>query len=142
MHVLVGEEALSLLLDAFVHLGRILHVLQVVLGLLVLLLHFVHLLLSEDELLVDVSLKGVVGVDQFLPLRVAGIATGVLFEHVSFLAIDLRKLSLEVVDLKFELLKLVLELVSYHSTFLACLLCTLDQYVNVLHHIILLGMSR
>ena len=62
-------------------------------------LHLVHLLLSEDELLVDVGLEGIVGTDELLTLLVSGTAQGVLLEHVAFLAVYLCELRLEVVDL-------------------------------------------
>ena len=60
----------------------------------------------------NVRFEGIVGIDQLLSLSVTGMAAGVLLEHVSFFAVNFCKLRLEIVNLKFELLQLVLQLVS------------------------------
>ena len=144
VHELVSEESFTLLLDALVHLGGLFHVLQVVLGLLVPLLHIVHLLLPEDELLVNVSLEGIVRTDKFLALLLRRMVMPffLLPEHLALLAIDLCELRPEVVNLELKLLELVLESVSEHARFLTGLPCALNQHVDVLHHVVLLGVSR
>lgn len=88
----------------------------------------------------DVGPEGIVGIDELLTLCVARVAGKHVLADVSLFAINFRQLRLEIVNLEFKLLQLVLKSISFYSCFLLCLLCTLDEHIDVLHHVVFLRM--
>jgi len=143
VHMLVGQEPSTLQDDSLIHFFVLFELLELLLDLIKLEVEIVGLLLTQRQLLVDVGLQGIVGrLDLVLSLLVPrmvpiNVLFYTLFHQLLFFFLDFFQLRVKRLYRLLQVHLALLQLFQSLICFLTLTLGTFDEYVDVLHDIIL-----